>query len=145
MSLDATAVYQRSFFEVQLPWRAEYDAIADRLAHYLDFSSVLDMGCGNAFLIARLAQLGRNVAGIDGSIHVLDWAPQDLVPNIRIADLTRPLRLGRFDLVICVEVAEHLDAQFADTLVDSVCENSGGLVFFSAATVGQGGFFHVNE
>lgn len=145
MSLNATTLYERSFFEMHLPWRGEYDVIANRLSHYLDFSSVLDMGCGNGFLIARLAQLGKEVAGIDGSIHVLDWAPQDLIPNIRIADLTRPLRLGRFDLVICVEVAEHLDAQFADTLVDNICENSGGLVFFSAATAGQGGFYHVNE
>jgi SAM-dependent methyltransferase len=145
MSLDATTLYQRSFFEMHLPWRGEYDVIANRLSHYLDFSSVLDMGCGNGFMIARLAQLGRSVVGIDRSIHALDWAPQDLIPHISIADLTKPLRLGRFDLLICVEVAEHLDAQFADTLVDSICENSGGLVFFSAATAGQGGFFHVNE
>ena len=145
MSLDATNVYQRSFFEVQLPWRAEYDAIADRLVHYLDFSSALDMGCGNAFLIARLAQLGKNVAGVDGSMHALDCVPQELTPNIGIVDLTRPVRLGRFDLVICSEVAEHLDAQFADTLVDSICQNSGGLILFSAATAGQGGFYHVNE
>jgi SAM-dependent methyltransferase len=145
MSLDATTIYQRSFFEVQLPWRPEYDAIANRLCHYLNFSSVLDMGCGNAFLITRLAQLGKNVRGVDGSIHVLDCAPQDLIPNIGIADLTRPVRLGCFDLVICCEVAEHLDAHFTDTLVDNICDNSGGLVFFSAATTGQGGFYHVNE
>ena len=145
MSPDATTIYQRSFFEVQLPWRAEYDAIANCLSRYLNFSSVLDMGCGNAFLIARLAQLGKNVVGVDGSIHVLDCVPQDLIPNIGIADLTRPVRLGRFDLVICCEVAEHLDAQFADVLVDNICENSAGIVFFSAATAGQGGFYHVNE
>lgn len=145
MSPDASTIYQRSFSEVQLPWRAEYDAIANCLSRYLDFSSVLDMGCGNAFLIARLAQLGKNVVGVDGSIHVLDCVPQDLIPNIGIADLTRPVRLGRFDLVICCEVAEHLDAQFADVLVDNICENSAGIVFFSAATAGQGGFYHVNE
>jgi SAM-dependent methyltransferase len=145
MSPDATTIYQRSFFEVQLPWRADYEVVANRLAHYLDFSSVLDLGCGNAFLIAGLAQLGKKVTGVDGSIHVLDCIPPELLPNVGIIDLTRPVRLGRFDLVICSEVAEHLDAQFADTLVDSICENSGGLVFFSAATVGQGGFYHVNE
>ena len=145
MNLSATAIYQRSFFDVQFPWRVEYNAIAERLVHYLDFSSVLDMGCGNAFLIARLAELGKDVGGIDGSMHVLDALPQELLPKIRIADLTRPVRLGSFDLVICTEVAEHIDALHADTLVDSICRNSGGLVFFSAATVGQGGFYHVNE
>jgi Methyltransferase domain len=143
--VNASAAYQRSFFEMHIPWRGEYDAIADALANRLSFSSVLDLGCGNGFLIARLGRLGKSVSGVDGSVHVLECVPTELIPKIRILDLTTSVRLGRFDLVICSEVAEHLDAQYADTLVDSVCENSAGLVFFTAALVGQGGLYHLNE
>ena len=107
--MNASAAYQRSFFEMHIPWRGEYDAIADALANRLSFSSVLDLGCGNGYLIARLEQLGKSVSGVDGSVHVLECVPTELIPRIRIIDLTTSVRLGRFDLVICSEVAEHLD------------------------------------
>ena len=56
-----------------------------------------------------------------------------------------PLRIGRrFDLVNCLEVAEHLDASRADSFVDDLCA-LGDVVVFSAAIPGQGGTHHVNE
>jgi 2-polyprenyl-3-methyl-5-hydroxy-6-metoxy-1,4-benzoquinol methylase len=78
------------------------------------------MGCGNGFIIARLAQLGKEVTGIDGSLHAIASAPEELRPRLITADLTQPLRLGNYDLVICSEVAEHLEGQHADVLVDNI-------------------------
>jgi SAM-dependent methyltransferase len=143
--MDLSAFYDRSFFERHVPWRAEYEAIADMLAARLTFLSVIDMGCGNGFIIARLAQLGKEVTGIDGSLHAIASAPPELRPRFMTADLTHPLRLGHYDLVICSEVAEHLEARYADVLIDTICSNSAGLVFFTAATPGQVGQGHVNE
>jgi SAM-dependent methyltransferase len=143
--MDLSAFYDRSFFERHVPWRAEYEAIADMLAARLTFLSVIDMGCGNGFIIARLAQLGKKVTGIDGSLHAIAAAPPEIRPRLMTADLTQPLRLGHYDLVICSEVAEHLEAHHAAVLVDTICSNSAGLVFFTAATPGQVGHGHVNE
>jgi len=143
--MDPSSIYDRAFFDMHVPWQAEYDAIALLLARTLEFSSVLDLGCGNGFIISKLAEMGRTVMGIDGSSHALDLMPPNLAGRTRILDLTMPVRLGRYDLVICSEVAEHLEATHAGTLVDNVCDNSAGQVFFTAATPGQGGVSHVNE
>lgn len=143
--MDLSAIYDREFFAAHLPWRDEYSLIADALAARLGFSSVLDLGCGNGFLIARLLELGKTAQGVDGSPHAVALAAPQAAPRIEVRDLRTPLRLGRHDLVICSEVAEHLDACHADTLVDNVCASCGRWVFFTAATPGQGGHHHVNE
>src|SRR5690606_41065311 len=60
-------------------------------------------------------------------------------------DLRHPFDLGRgFDLVICLEVAEHLPESSAADLVDSLCRHSNRILF-SAAIPGQGGQNHLNE
>jgi len=143
--MDVSTVYDRPFFEAHLPWRGEYALIAEALARRFAFSSVLDLGCGNGFLIARLAELGKAVAGIDGSAHAVELSAPAVAARIEVMDLSRPLWTRRRDLVICSEVAEHLAARHADTLVDNICVNSRDLVFFTAATPGQGGHFHINE
>jgi SAM-dependent methyltransferase len=143
--MDLSALYDRPFFEAHLPWRAEYCLIADALAARLQFSSVLDLGCGNGFLIARFCALGKEGDGVDGSPHAVALAAPEIAHRIQVMDLRAPLSLGRRDLVLCTEVAEHLDARYADILVDNVCANCGRWAFFTAATPGQGGHHHVNE
>jgi SAM-dependent methyltransferase len=144
-TMDPSTLYDRAFFDMHVPWRGEYDAIASFLVQTLEFSSVLDLGCGNGFIIAKLVELGKEVMGVDGSSHILDAIPPEVASRVRILDLTMPVRIGRFDLVICSEVAEHLNQVNAATLVDNICENSAGQIFFTAATPGQGGHYHVNE
>lgn len=143
--MDVSAVYDRRFYARQVPWRDDYDAIADTLVKQLRFSTVLDLGCGSGFLIARLARRTKAVTGVDGSRNAHVFADPEVRQNIVIRDLTAPVQLGRYDLVICTEVAEHLPAAYADTLVESICRNAGTWVFFTAALPGQGGHGHVNE
>jgi 2-polyprenyl-3-methyl-5-hydroxy-6-metoxy-1,4-benzoquinol methylase len=50
----------------------------------------------------------------------------------------------KFDLVISLEVAEHLPKTAADVFVDSVVRH-GDVILFSAAIPFQGGNGHVNE
>jgi SAM-dependent methyltransferase len=130
---------------MHVPWRAEYDILADTLARAVAFESVLDLGCGTAFLLARLAALGKRVAGLEGSAEALEFVPAEVREAIVIGDLTAPRQLGRHDLVICTEVAEHLPARDAEVLLDAICGACAGWVFFTAAVPGQGGFGHVNE
>lgn len=144
-AMNLTDDYDSTFFAAHLPWREEYDLIAGCLSERLQFQSVLDLGCGNGFLLAQLAELGKDVTGVDGSANAAAWAPSTIAARIQIGDLTQPLWLGRRDLVICSEVAEHLDAAYADRLVENICINTGRHVFFTAATPGQGGHHHVNE
>lgn len=107
-------------------------------------SSVLDVGCGSGIWLATFADNGvEDYCGLDYDVG----SDQLLIPPNRFQrrNLERPFDLDRrFDLVTCLEVAEHLPATSASDLVTSISRHSD-LVLFSAAVPGQGGDHHVNE
>jgi hypothetical protein len=60
-------------------------------------------------------------------------------------DLTRPIQIDRqFDLVVSLEVAEHLPKSCAKTFIRSLTK-LGPVILFSAAIPFQGGTAHLNE
>jgi hypothetical protein len=109
-----------------------------------EVSSLLDVGAGVGTWLAAARDLGvRDIAGIDGvrsdavDLHV----DADIIAT---ADLNDVVFLGRrFDAVLCLEVAEHLDEASAPALIETLCRHSN-LIFFSAAAPGQHGEHHVN-
>lgn len=115
------------------------------LRRYAQINSVLDVGCGRGAWLNGWKQSGLNdFTGVDGAyvqVEKLPFPPDHFVA----VDLVKPFDLKRkFDLVQCLEVAEHLPSSASETLVDSLARH-GDLIFFSAAVPGQGGEFHVNE
>lgn len=107
--------------------------------------SVLDVGCGRGVWLAAWKERGvSRVLGLDGAYvdpGGLRIAPSEFGPT----DLSLPFDVGqRFDLVECLEVAEHLPASSAAGLVGSLVRH-GDVILFSAAPPGQGGEHHVNE
>jgi len=106
--------------------------------------SVVDFGCGRgAWLKACLENGVETVFGLDG-----DYVNRDKLlidrDQFRTADLRGPIRLDRrFDLALCLEVAEHLPARSARALVESLAA-AAPIVLFSAALPGQGGTSHIN-
>jgi SAM-dependent methyltransferase len=107
--------------------------------------SILDVGCGRGVWLAEWKARGvETVMGLDGA-YVEPSTLRIAASEFRAADLARPFDVGRrFDLVQCLEVAEHLPAAAADGLVASLVRH-GDVVLFSAAPPGQGGEHHVNE
>lgn len=107
--------------------------------------SILDVGCGIGLWPAVFHEHGvGEVWGVDGA-----WVDSEAlrIPRERFieADLSAPLRLDRsFDLVVSLEVAEHLAEASAETFVDTLTRH-GPVILFSAAIPGQGGTGHVNE
>src|SRR5271165_2246297 len=120
-------------------------AIVNILERWIDLRTVLDLGCGTGVWL-RVLQAGgrRQVFGVD--IEAIDPADLEVDADLILtADLGRKLDLHqRYDLVVCLEVAEHIGAQFADIVVDN-CVRHGDLILFSAALPGQQGFNHINE
>lgn len=107
--------------------------------------SVIDVGCGLGAWLSVFRELGiTDIMGVDG-----DWVNKRwlLIPeeNFFSLELTQPLFMNRqFDLVVSLEVAEHLPEQCAETFVDSLVR-LGPLIVFSAAVPFQGGTHHLNE
>lgn len=104
--------------------------------------SLIDVGCGEGWWASEFHSLGvEEVVGVDGH-----FGPAPALADYRQADLSTGLvpALGRFDVALCLEVAEHLPPQAGDTLVDELCRLAR-VVVWSAAIPGQGGSGHVNE
>jgi SAM-dependent methyltransferase len=131
--------------------------------------SVVDVGCGTGAWLAefiRAAGGGGVGVGVDG-----DYVDRSrlLIGAERFvaADLNEPLpreellgRLngtrakptplpppsgrGRYELAVCLEVAEHVRPERSEGLVDDLCALAD-VVLFSAAIPYQGGEGHINE
>ena len=105
--------------------------------------SVVDMGCGLGQFLSVFRDCGmRDILGVEG-----EWVKEVLNPLpdwLLVHNLEEPLVLKKsYDLVLCLEVAEHLDYKFSETLVQSLTKASSRIVF-SAAIPGQGGTGHIN-
>jgi 2-polyprenyl-3-methyl-5-hydroxy-6-metoxy-1,4-benzoquinol methylase len=91
---------------------------AEHLARYRWAASfapgcrVLDAGCGTAYGAVILAAAGASeVVGVDVATDVLDTARPQVPENVTLepGDVTAlPYGDGRFDLIVCFEVIEHL-------------------------------------
>jgi SAM-dependent methyltransferase len=142
-----TYLYQDEFFEwVDRSAARSAEAFIPLVAGLLAPASVLDVGCGRGtWLKAWIEQPSvQRVRGIDG-----DYVDRSklAIPQeaFSVVDLESDFSLGEgFDLVQCLEVAEHLSPMAGPKLVASLARH-GTVVLFSAASPGQGGEFHINE
>lgn len=108
-------------------------------------ASIIDCGCG---IGSWGFECEYDYDGIDCNV------PEDklVIEKYRFKnhDLRFPIKWGQTDveyeysLVLCLEVAEHLEEKYADQLIDTLC-SLGNKVLFGAAIPGQGGDNHYNE
>ena len=92
---------------IDLHWGGDIDA-----RRPLKGKSALDVGCGAGLLAEPLARLGAQVTGIDAAPENVAAAAAHATGSgldIRyMAGELGALNLGRFDLVTCMEVIEHV-------------------------------------
>ena len=118
----------------------------------LDGKTALDVGCGAGLLAEPLARLGAKVTGIDASPEVISVAREHsaamgLEIDYRAGDIQQ--LGGKFDLITCMEVIEHVadPAAFiralarrlaANGLLIMSTPNATGLSKFLMITIGEG-------
>jgi SAM-dependent methyltransferase len=108
-------------------------------------TSLLDVGCGTGTWLKAFEEKGiSDYVGVDA-----DYLDRTLLQipeaKFKAVDLRTSWTLGRkFDLVISLEVAEHLPEKNADSFVATLVSYAETIVF-SAAVPGQGGQNHLNE
>lgn len=144
--------YDQSFYDSQHQRSLQSARVVlGELYRHLQPRQVVDIGCGlGTWLKAATESGAERVLGLDGAyvdverlyIDRQDFRPTDL------SDPTWPQSLDpasrRFDLCMCLEVAEHLPFERAPDLVQALTGLSD-VVLFSAATPYQFGTDHINE
>jgi SAM-dependent methyltransferase len=121
--------------------------IVPLLIQYFHPTSVVDVGCGTGDFLSVFKRMGvETIKGIDGK-----WSNRKLLfQNINESefqemDLEFPEIIPKkFDLAVCLEVAEHLRPTCAEGFIKALTTYSDVIVF-SAAIPDQGGFNHLNE
>ena len=106
-------------------------------------TSVLDVGCGMGNYLACFAEYGCAAVGVEGSSYGIARVPGTVLA-IQHDLRTRLLMNKKFDLVMCVEVAEHVSRKYSEVLVDSICTHAKHMVLFTAAPPGTPGTDHIN-
>lgn len=137
------------WYQMGIP--CDYQAIVDeetpmakRLASYFHDNhpgkAFVDIGCGPGIYVDALAELGENAIGFDPDCRVGEKKNKNLV-QASLFNLNYP-----GDVVMCLEVAEHLPENTSDAVVASMVRNlnKGGMLVWTAAVPGQGGHGHIN-
>ena len=118
--------------------------LAAGIAEALDcygVETVIDIGCGDGSYTRYLLNGGFDCMGYDGNPHT----PEVTGGLCGIADFSEPQDLGLFDAVVCLEVGEHVPAEFEGILLDNIAGHACDVIVLSWAIPKQGGDGHVNE
>ncbi len=114
--------------------------VAPLVLESYEADSLLDVGCGQGWWAKAFHDFGvESVTGIDG-----DYVQDPVVPFIG-HDISKTLPdLGRkYDMLLCLEVAEHLPEHRAGSFVNELC-NLSDVIVWSAAIPFQTGTNHIN-
>lgn len=103
------------------------------------------MGCGSGCFSASLLGRVPHVLGLDIGVGAGYALPPE---NFRRVDLTRPLfeQVPPFsaDVVVCLEVYEHIPAHLEDALIDNLLAPRPAYLILSVAEPRQWGRHHYN-
>lgn len=120
-------------------------AILPELVQAFETKSLVEIGCGNAHWTRAGLEAGvTDYLVVDGPWNKREDLLVDKSHFLE-ADLAVPLKLDRrYDMAVCLEVAEHVRGASAEILVKSLTDASD-VVAFGAAIPLQGGWGHINE
>jgi SAM-dependent methyltransferase len=112
-------------------WTAFFGGVADRIVKELRPRSVLDAGCAMGLLVEQLYRRGVDARGVDISKYAITQVHESVADRCSVASLVEPLD-GRYDLVVCIEVVEHMWPDDARTAIANLCA-AGDRVLFSSS------------
>ena len=108
-----------------------YAAIADRIVAQIQPRTALDAGCAKGFLVEALRDRGVECYGVDTSEYAISQVAGSAVGWCRVGSVTEPFGV-RYDLIICIEVLEHLAPEEARAAVANLCASTDDILFSSS-------------
>ena len=120
---------------------------AIKKTHIKDVDRIIDVGSSCGSLLAELERTRsfEKAVGIDFSDYAVEfWQPKDAEIYLRDMNAEFDIDEENFDLIICLEVAEHLEAEnHLFDFFDKV-SHEDSILIFSGAYPGQRGRGHIN-
>lgn len=142
-------IYNHNFY-VKRNENTEYsaNAIFNAVSKYINPQSIIDVG-GGVGTFLKTAQKFWNIEMDQVALVEGDYIEESLLEVDKKCyipyNLEKSLKIDRkYDLVISLEVAEHLSKTRAKTFCEDLTK-IGDIILFSAAAKGQGGDNHINE
>jgi D-inositol-3-phosphate glycosyltransferase len=123
-------------------WQTYFGQIADLIVSELAPRTVLDAGCAIGFLVEALRGGGVEAWGIDISEYAIEQVPETIRPFCWAGSVTDELERD-YDLIVCIEVLEHLPPHLAPIAVANFCGHTNE-VLFSASPDGFRDPTHLN-
>ena len=127
--------------------RHDHYLLAGILKHYTraEIKKVADLGCGDGWYCKLLSKIWQHaeIHGYEGTPGVTQLGHyQDIftidLSKIRYVDID-------YDLVLCLEVGEHIPKEHEQKFLDNVARFASKELVLSWAVPGQGGTGHFNE
>jgi SAM-dependent methyltransferase len=143
-------MYNKKFFARRVSKYHDVEIVlAYKLYNLWKPTSVIDVGCGIGSYIAGFRDCDplMSVCGLEiGARHATEFADESINETIIEADVGSDLTNWpqTYDLVLCIEVAEHLEEQYANQLCRNLKHFGNNRILLTAATPGQKGRGHIN-
>ncbi len=114
-------------------WLAFFGGIAEHIATEIGPRRVLDAGCALGLLVETLRDRHIDAFGIDISTFAIDNVYEPVKPFCRQGSVSEPLG-DRYDLIVSIEVLEHMEAAEAEKAIANFCAHSDDVLFSSSPT-----------
>ncbi len=111
-------------------WLEFFGGIADRIIEHVHPKTVLDAGCAIGLLVEALRARGVDAFGLDISEYAISQTTPESRPFCRMGSLTDKLD-RRYDLIVCIEVVEHLSPADGALVLDNLCAHTDDILFSS--------------
>ena len=112
-------------------WGTFFGAIADELIRTFRPRRVFDAGCAHGFLVEALWDRGVEAWGRDISDYAISQVRPDVRGYCSVGSLTEPIE-GAYDLVVCIEVIEHLTEADGARAIANITAVTDRVVFSSS-------------
>jgi Glycosyl transferase family 2 len=136
-------IHERGYWlEIDEPNTHTFDKLLcdEIIKSFENIETAIDIGCGDGRYTRNLIDHGINCKGFDGS---------PLTPKLSgglcgVKDFSESVDIGTFDLVLSLEVGEHIPPQYEQVFIDNLCKAARKYLCVSWGIVGQPGYGHFN-
>ncbi len=114
---------------------------------YLKIKTAIDFGCGPGWYVKLFHNYGIDMQGYDGNPMVEDMSSHFFNNGFycQCVDLNEKVEAEeQVDLVLCLEVGEHIPAKYEKIFIGNLTRNSSHYILLSWAVPGQNGDGHIN-